>query len=386
MVVDGVQPGRVERPSSAEQLAEALCTAVAAGEAVIPVGGGRALGLGDPPERFDVALETRGLRRVLELSEADLTVSVEAGISVEELSEELGRVGQFLPVDPFNSPGHTVGGLLAAGLSGPLRLRYGSPRDFTIGLRVALPDGRLAASGGRVVKNVSGYDLNKLHQGALGSLGVIVAASFKVFPRPLHEATVETSVEGLDAAWEESQRALGLAMPPAALELVSDVSNGAVGGGGADGSDGEGGRRLFALLAGSRRGVERTAAELGWRHAEPALWARHASQASETWARISVPRLALPRVLELIPPGQRWSCSPGVGTVQWLDARDAEEVSRVRAAAEAAGGSLVLMAAPFGLKRQLGAWGRRPATLEWMRELKETFDPRHALSPGRYVV
>src|SRR5205823_4391904 len=159
---------------------------------------------------------TRALNRVLEMSQADLTVSVEAGITVEELNTHLAEIGQFLPIDPFNAPGHTVGGVLASGLSGPLRLRYGLPRDFVIGLRVALPDGRLASSGGRVVKNVSGYDLNKLHQGAMGTLGVIVAASFKVFPKPLFELTLETRSE---APWNEAERALSLAQQPVALEL-----------------------------------------------------------------------------------------------------------------------------------------------------------------------
>src|SRR5207244_6358575 len=140
--------------------------------------------------------------------------------TLEEVNEELGQFGQVRPLDPFNSAGHTVGGILAAGVSGPLRLRFGSPRDFVIGLRVALPDGRLASSGGRVVKNVSGYDLNKLHQGALGSLGVIVAASFKVYPRPLHQVTVETGAGDLDQAWTEARRALALPLPPTALELA----------------------------------------------------------------------------------------------------------------------------------------------------------------------
>src|SRR5205807_8043547 len=140
VVVDGLAPRRVERPATAEALAEALRTAADAGEAVVPVGGGRALGLGDVPERVDVVLETRGLSRVLERSPADLTVSVEAGVTVEELKDELAAVGQFLPLDPFNAPGHTIGGVLAAGLSGPLRLRYGSPRAVVSGLRAALPD------------------------------------------------------------------------------------------------------------------------------------------------------------------------------------------------------------------------------------------------------
>jgi glycolate oxidase FAD binding subunit len=371
VVVDGLEPRRVERPSSPEQLADALCTAAAAGEAVIPIGSGRALGLGDPPERFDVALETRSINRLLELSRADLTVSVEAGMTLEDLNSELAAAGQFLPLDPFNSPGHTIGGLLAAGLSGPLRLRYGSPRDFTIGLRVALPDGRLASSGGRVVKNVSGYDLNKLHQGALGSLGVIVAASFKVYPRPLHQLTVETEAGGPDEVWSAAERALSLSMPPAALEISTE---------------GRGDFHLLARFEGSSKGVERTAAELGWRQADAALWAAHATRASDHWARISVPRRSLPELVRAIPAGQAWWCSPGVGVAHWPEARVAEQVAALRAAAEHAGGSLVLLAADVELKRQVGAWGTAPATLPLMEELKNAFDPKHALSPGRYVV
>lgn len=370
-MVDGTRPNRVEKPSSPEQLAELLCTAASAGEAVIPIGGGRALGLGDPPERFDVAIDTRGLNRVLELSQADLTVSVEAGVTLEELNAELGKVGQFLPADPFNSPGHTVGGVLAAALSGPLRLRYGSPRDFTIGLRVALPDGRLASSGGRVVKNVSGYDLNKLHQGALGSLGVIVAASFKVYPRPLHQVTVRSSAGDLEQGWAEARRALTLALPPTALEMTSS----------ADGTF-----QLHARLEGSRRGVESTVSELGWRAAEDDFWPEHSRQGSETWARISVPPRALLGLVRSIPRGQRWWCSPGVGVAHWLDAADPEEILRLRTAAEHEGGSLVLLAASPAVKEKVGAWGTPPATLEWMRRLKDAFDPARCLSPGRYLV
>src|SRR5205085_174104 len=206
---------------NAEELAAALKEAAAAGQAVIPVGGGRALGMGNPPERFDLALETVGLDRLVEYSPADLTVTVEAGMRLEALQSELARAGQFLPLDPFGGPGHSVGGLLACGWSGPLRLRYGTARDYLVGLRVALPDGRLARSGGRVVKNVSGYDLNKLHLGALGSLGVIVEASFKLFPRPLKEVTVVREAGSHQEAWVEAERALALPLAPVALELVT---------------------------------------------------------------------------------------------------------------------------------------------------------------------
>ena len=364
MVVDGLTPARVARPATAEQLAETLRDAAEAGCSVIPVGGGRALGLGDPPERFDLALETRALDRVLEQSQADMTVSVEAGITLEALNARLAQAGQFLPVDPFNAPGHTVGGVLAAGLSGPLRLRYGSPRDFVIGLRVALPDGRLVSSGGRVVKNVSGYDLNKLHQGALGSLGVIVAASFKVYPRPLHEVTVEAQP---DDPWAEAARALALPQPPVALELTS-------------------GGRLLARLAGTAEGCGRMARELGWPEAGPECWEEHAARSGEPWARLSVPPVRLREVVVSLPAGAEWWASPGVGVAHWVGALDAEAIRQGRAAAERAGGSLVLMAAPVELKREVGAWGMPPATAAWMTQLRDAFDPRRTLSPGRYVI
>jgi glycolate oxidase FAD binding subunit len=364
--IDGHAPRRVERPNTAEEVAELLRSADQAGEAVIPVGGGRALGLGDPPERLDVVVETRGLHRVIEISQADLTASVEAGVTLEELNAELAKVGQFIPIDPFNSPGHTVGGVLAAGLSGPLRLRYGPPRDFVIGLRVALPEGRLASSGGRVVKNVSGYDMNKLHLGALGTCGIIVAASFKLFPRPNYEVTLETCSED---PWAEATRALALPAPPIALELTSDG-------------------RLLARLAGSREGVSRMVHELGWPEGDPDVWTRHLASGGDAtaWARISVPPTRLREVLNHLPRQARWWASPGVGTAHWIGDLDPESVTLARAAAEQAGGSLVLMSAPAWLKRQVGAWGSSPPTREWMRRLRDAFDPHHILSPGRYVV
>jgi glycolate oxidase FAD binding subunit len=364
LVVDGLTPGRVETPSTAEDLAETLHAAGRRGEAVVPVGGGRAMGMGDVPERFDVALETRALDRVVEQSQADMTVSVEAGITLEALNARLAQVGQFLPMDPPGAPGHTVGGVLAAGLSGPLRLRYGSPRDFVIGLRVALPDGRLVSSGGRVVKNVSGYDLNKLHQGALGSLGVIVAASFKVFPRPLHEITLDARP---DDPWAEAARALALPTPPVALELTGDG-------------------RLLARLAGTARGVARLVRELGWQACAADAWEEHARGRGDAWARISVPAARLRAVVGELPVGARWWASPGVGVAHWTGDLDAGTVRLVRRAAEDAGGSLVLLAAPVELKREVGAWGTPPATAPWMRRVRDAFDPSRTLSPGRYLV
>jgi glycolate oxidase FAD binding subunit len=360
-----VTQAAVERPRSAEELAATLRQAARDHLAVVPVGGGRASRMGNPLERCDVMLHTSRLDRVIEHSQADMVVTVEAGITLEDLQAELAKAGQFLPLDPFNSPGHTIGGLLATGWTGPLRFRYGSPRDFLIGIRVALPDGHLASAGGRVVKNVSGYDLMKLHYGALGSLGVIVAASFKVFPRPLHDVTVAGPGE---LCWELVDRALDLPLPPAAIEILPDG-------------------RVVARFFGSPEAVKSSVHALGWKEADSSVWTQHSRAAAGKWARIAVPRRDLRQVLQSLPPGaQSWWASPAVGVAHWEARVEAYELREVRRRAEMLGGTLDMLAAPDDFMRAAGAWGTPPKTLEVMRRLKDAFDPDHILNPGRFVV
>jgi glycolate oxidase FAD binding subunit len=351
----------VAKPSTQEELARELKDAAAAHRAVVPVGGGRASGMGGVLERCDVELHTTRLDRIIEHAPADMVVTVEAGITLEALQAELAKAGQFLPIDPFNSPGHTIGGLLATGWSGPLRLRFGSARDFLIGIRVALPDGSLATAGGRVVKNVSGYDLMKLHYGALGSLGVVVAASFKVFPRPLHDVTVES-----DGGWRAAEAALATPMAPCAVELSSDG-------------------RVLARYLGSREAVTQVATALRWPEARAGVWAGHSHRSFDRWARIAVPRSELRRVLDSLGRDAEWWASPGAGVAHWRFA-DVDAAIDARRAAEACGGSLVVLAAPDDVKTRLGAWGTPPSTLDLMRRVKAAFDPDRILNPGRFVV
>jgi glycolate oxidase FAD binding subunit len=357
----------VEKPATAEELGLRLHQAAESGLMVIPVGGGRASSMGGAPRISNVELHTTRLDRVLEHSQADMVVSVEAGITLEALQSELGKAGQFLPLDPFNSPGHTIGGLLATGWAGPLRQRYGSARDFLIGIRVALPDGHLVSAGGRVVKNVSGYDMMKLHFGAMGSLGIIVAASFKVFPRPLQDVTVESVHGSIDDAWTAATRALALPLPPAALELFSDG-------------------RVLARFFGSPDAVNRMVADLGWKNVGASVWAEHSRRGPTSWARFTVPAHALRGILSSLPANAQWWASPGAGIAHWSFDGNGDDVRTARAATEAANGSLVLMAAPTEVVTRLGAWGTPPRTIQLMGRLKQAFDPTGILNPGRFVV
>src|SRR5258708_31197677 len=182
--VCGVQPKLVIEPGTETEIAEILRLSNEAGLAVIPRGGGTKLGWGNSPARADLILSTARLTEIIEHAWADLTVTVEAGCTLQRLQETLAEHGQRLALDPLWPEKATIGGMLSANDSGALRLRFGALRDLIIGATIALPDGTLASSGGKVVKNVAGYDLPKLVTGALGTLGVITRAVFRLHPLP----------------------------------------------------------------------------------------------------------------------------------------------------------------------------------------------------------
>src|SRR5690242_4143693 len=198
--VYGVQAQFILEPATESQLADALRLANESKLAVIPRGGGTKLGWGSPPARADIILSTMRLNRVLEHAWADLTVTVEAGCNIQTLQETLAQHGPRLALDPLWPEKATVGGILSSNDSGGLRLRFGALRDLIIGVTLALPDGTLAKSGGKVVKNVAGYDLPKLITGALGTLGVITRAVFRVHSLPKDTRTVSCVAGSLDDA------------------------------------------------------------------------------------------------------------------------------------------------------------------------------------------
>ncbi len=193
-IIDGTRPRWVVEPTTPEEMAAVLAWASLHGQPVVVRGGGTHLDWGRRPADVGLIVSTKRLNRITRYEPGDLTVSVEAGISIADLNRELARHGQWLPLD-VASESATIGGAIATNDSGPLRHRYGTPRDQIIGVRLATADGRLAVAGGQVVKNVAGYDLAKLVAGSFGSLAGIVSATFKLAPMPAASTTLVMSFE-----------------------------------------------------------------------------------------------------------------------------------------------------------------------------------------------
>ena len=402
--VDGVTPRERVSPSTAEELAADLKRANDEGAAVAPIGGATQLDLGMPPARLDVAIETTGLSRVVEYEPADLTVTVEAGMRFTELQRILGEQGQFLALDPPAAPEATIGGLIATNASGPLRFAYGTARDLVIGTRVANPDGTLTRAGGRVVKNVAGYDLNKLYIGSLGTLAVIVELSFKLAPIP---PTLQTVVgEFADVATARSTIAAVVRSPlsPLAIELLGPGTS-------ADGGLARAAHVLFRV-GGYQAAVERQVRDLstlvrengGQNVDAPAdFWQelgrkRVDARQREVVLKAGVPISTSARLVELLEERLSglepmvWAhAGSGVAYAACQAPSSAEPLRSLRAdvATLGVGGnaSLVIERCPTVLKGEIDVWGGLNAgpTVGLMRALKTKLDPKNTLNPGRYV-
>ncbi len=226
MAVSGKTPQHIVSPSTAECVAAVLKFAAEHDLAVITRGNGTKLGLSGPPSRYDLALSLKELTHVWHYEPADLTITVEPGMRFADLQDFLGRENLWLPLDPRGGANATLGGILATNSVGPLRLRFGSARDMVLGLRVATTEGKLIKSGGRVVKNVAGYDLSKLMVGSFGTLGVIVEASLKLYPRPPARATWVLEAGSLGLARDLRGRILNSPLEPFSMVLLNPTASG----------------------------------------------------------------------------------------------------------------------------------------------------------------
>ena len=217
---EGALPRAFVAPSTPEEVCEIVRVANAEQWKLAPVGSMTKLRMGGIPHEIDIVLSLGRLRRVVDYQPADLTISVEAGMTIEEAERHLEANGQILPLDvPFGSRA-TVGGVIATNASGPRRLGYGSLRDMVIGIQFVTADGRLAKSGGKVVKNVAGYDVAKLLIGSYGTLAIVTGATFKLFPKPTASTTVVCGFDSVENALQARDKLLNSAFSPQALDIV----------------------------------------------------------------------------------------------------------------------------------------------------------------------
>ncbi|GAA1609757.1 FAD-binding oxidoreductase [Actinoplanes couchii] len=367
-VVAGVPARLVAAPASTSEAAELV--AAARGLSVVIRGGGTKLQQGPPPRELDLIIDTGRLTGVVEHAAGDLITVVRAGTPMAELHR---LPGQQLALDA--PPGATAGGTVAANGSGPRRLRYGTARDLLIGITVVRPDGRVTRAGGKVVKNVAGYDLGKLYTGSLGTLGLITECVFRLHPVPVAALFVR-AVAPPSAAGS----VLAAQFAPSALEINAEP--------GAE-------LEIAVLLEGTPTGVQDRARALatlldGEVTGEPPPWwdtppwpsGGLALKLTATLSRVSA------LVDAALEAGLTIRGSAGAGVLYAggpaPDHPVAATVETLRGTAAAAGGHAVVLAVPDGMRDGIDMWGPVPG-IELMRRVKEQFDPDHRFAPGRFV-
>ncbi|CAN5541851.1 FAD-binding oxidoreductase [soil metagenome] len=384
----------VYTPMSEQELSNVLAAASAEHKSVTPWGGGTHQGLGNVPSRIDWLIGMQKLEQTLAYEPADMTLSVQAGKTLSAVQDLLAEHGQALPIEVSQPDSSTIGGILASALYGPKRLGAGTLRDYLIGITVAYPGGAIAKAGGMVVKNVSGFDLMRMHHGALGTLGVIVSANFKVLPRPRSERTVRWTQSDETMLARSVELLMTSRVRPGALEIeVID-----------------GGFRGYARLEGRDRIVELLAEEAGSllstgfdildQKESQRFWRDFAASfetdfdAQTVWIRVRLkPSETIPSLLDLLRVERvipvRMSFSPGLG---YVDLRLSAEALESAAAFSGFLNELrdmvpraIAMAAPAFLKQDVDVWGDSVESLDLMTTLKREFDPENILNPGRYV-
>ncbi len=393
-VVAGVQPQLVVSPGDETQLAAILKMANGAGLAVTPRGGGSKLAWGNSPQRADVILSTARLNAIVEHAHSDLTVTVEAGCTLKHLSETLAKQNQQLALDCLWPSRATIGGILSTNDSGALRLRFGSLRDLVIGITLALPDGTLAKSGGKVVKNVAGYDLPKLVTGALGTLGVITQATFRLHPTPKEARTVSClardarDAQRLVLAIQDSK----LAHSAIQIRFVEPMQP-----------------QVDVLVEATEAGcaaqveqLKKLVVPVNVIDSGPAIWKARQELYSEATANSDASALAKMSVnpTQIAEAYEALGASAGanrtrfnavfyaigIGTIYLAGSSNdlGAMLKGLRGKIETLGGSLVIAHRPDAMP-QFDVWGNAGDALGLMRAVKQQFDPKSTLNPGRFV-
>jgi glycolate oxidase FAD binding subunit len=401
--IGGIVPAFVVGPGSTDEAAAVMRAAAEHELAVVVRGAGGRLGWGVPPSRCDLMIDMSRMSSVVEHSSGDLVARVQAGARIGDVAAALGRDGQEIALDV---PGDaTVGGVVASGLAGPRRLRYGTPRDLLIGITIVRADGTVARSGGKVVKNVAGYDLGKLLAGSAGTLALITEATFRLHPLPAARVYVTAEYVSARIACDAVAAAANSPLVASAVELSRPEPGGPI--------------RIGVLLEGSEEGVAaramRMAGLLGPAEtslATPPWWRGTPDAERGTLIRVSCWVSALPTVLDAVDAAARdtgvspaIAGSAGAGVLYLRLGADAADgpgaaeaadaaagaaagfVRALRAALSGERGGVVVLAAPGAVREALDGYGGMAGAvpaIALMRAVKDQFDPGHRMAPGRF--
>jgi len=426
--IDGVVPSAIVRPNSAPEVVEVVRFAIAEKLAVIPSGSRSKLGLGMPPARYDIAMDMTGLHEIAHYDAGDLTLSVDAGMPLRQLANVLAEKRQFLPLSVPCYETTTVGGTLASAIDSTLRNQYGTTRDFLIGAEFVDGKGALCKSGGRVVKNVTGYDLHKLLVSSLGTLAVITRLNFRTFTLPHAYGGHLACFSSLDGASAYRLAIENSGLPLANLETLSPEAF-ALAAGVLRETHPEFSIPLepanwcvYASYEGNEAVVPRISRDLQTFSAEAAAvssqlldatseghlrgvlreafdWLRWASP-SVALFRIVLPQIKTTNLAELLLAAQEPSLRSALlvraaGIIYLTLLAENEDTSALRSLESAAArlflfapqnrGHATLLHAPQKLKSRLSIWGPKPPDLTMMQRVKDSFDPQHIFAPGRFV-
>jgi glycolate oxidase FAD binding subunit len=377
----GCVPAVRAAPASTAELGALLAATAPLGATVGVRAGGTQAGLGAPARSVELLVDTCHLDAVLEYDPGDLVVRAQAGVTLAALGERLAAERQFLALDPAS--GSTLGGVVATAAAGPRRHRYGSVRDLLIGVTFVLADGTCAKAGGKVVKNVAGYDLCKLLAGSLGTLAVVTEVTLRVHPAPAASGWVTVPLRSAASLGPAVEALLASRLDPTAVEV--DLA-------GAAGT-------LAMLFEGLPEAVPlqvaRAASLLGGAGggAPPDWWGRHPWDAEHPVgvrvacapARVPAAVAALERFADGAPVRVRGRAAVGVleAGVARPDGADGEALARLRSELDGVDGTAVVTALPAAAP-EVDRWGPVRG-LELMRAVKDRFDPGHRLAPGRFV-
>lgn len=382
--IDGFSVECVLQPTTVEELQDAVRTAAGRDERLCIAGGATRISYGNRGAPFDAVLATRKLNRIIDYEPEDLTVAVEPGVTLAQLNAALGEHGQQLAVDAAHRAQATIGGSYATGLSGPRRLGYGALKESAIGIEVVGADGVHTKAGGMVVKNVTGYDLMRLHYGALGAFGVVTRLNFKVVPRPAAALHVQARFRRAALAHAAGVAMLGSGVELAALYITARAADAwdlhALVHGGPAAATRQAGR-LAQLVAGEAGSAETMHVDAG---AAPAFEPFLDLASDRLVARLSVPASRQLAVIErMVFSGSEQLCADlGSGLIYLSTLPEIEW----RVAIQRLDPRAVFLSLPAELKRGVDVWGgERPANLDVLGRLKHEFDQDGRFNSGRFV-